>query len=44
MEEHYQILEEPGKRELFNTQLKYNSNLSNLNFKANKNLRNLEEI
>lgn len=33
MEEHYQILEELGKRELFDVQLRYNTNFSNLNFK-----------
>jgi len=33
MEEHYQILEELEKRKLFNIQLRYNTNFSNLNFK-----------
>ncbi len=33
MEEHYQILEELEKRKLFNVQLRYNTNFSNLNFK-----------
>ncbi len=33
MEEHYQILEELEKRELFDIQLRYNTNFSNLNFK-----------
>lgn len=33
MEEHYQILEELEKRELFNVELRYNTNFSNLNYK-----------
>ena len=33
MEEHYQILEELEKRELFDIELRYNTNFSNLNFK-----------
>jgi len=33
MEEHYQVLEELEKRELFDVQLRYNTNFSNLNFK-----------
>ena len=33
MEEHYQILEELEKRELFDVELRYNTNFSNLNFK-----------
>lgn len=33
MEEHYQILEELEKRKLFNVELRYNTNFSNLNFK-----------
>jgi radical SAM protein with 4Fe4S-binding SPASM domain len=37
MEEHYQILEELQKRELFDIELRYNTNFSNLNFK-NKNI------
>jgi len=37
MEEHYQILEELEKRELFDIELRYNTNFSNLKFK-NKNI------
>ncbi|PCI93854.1 MAG: hypothetical protein COB15_15595 [Flavobacteriales bacterium] len=37
MEEHYQVLEELEKRELFDIELRYNTNFSNLNFK-NKNI------
>ncbi|MGB0888343.1 MAG: twitch domain-containing radical SAM protein [Vicingaceae bacterium] len=33
MEEHYQILEALEKRELFDIELRYNTNFSNLNFK-----------
>jgi radical SAM protein with 4Fe4S-binding SPASM domain len=33
MEEHYQILEELERRELFDIELRYNTNFSNLNFK-----------
>ena len=33
MEEHYQILEELEKRKLFDVELRYNTNFSNLNFK-----------
>ncbi len=33
MEEHYQVLEELEKRKLFNIELRYNTNFSNLNFK-----------
>ena len=33
MEEHYQILAELEKRELFDIELRYNTNFSNLNFK-----------
>lgn len=33
MEEHYQVLEELEKRKLFNLELRYNTNFSNLNFK-----------
>lgn len=33
MEEHYQILAELEKRELYNVELRYNTNFSNLNFK-----------
>ncbi len=33
MEEHYHILEELEKRELFDIELRYNTNFSNLNFK-----------
>ncbi len=33
MEEHYQILEKKKKRELFDIELRYNTNFSNLNFK-----------
>lgn len=33
MEEHYQILEELKKRELFDVELRYNTNFSNLNYK-----------
>lgn len=33
MEEHYQVLEELEKRELFDIELRYNTNFSNLNFK-----------
>ncbi len=33
MEEHYQILEELEKRELFDIELRYNTNFSTLNFK-----------
>lgn len=33
MEEHYQILEELEKRQLFDVELRYNTNFSNLNFK-----------
>lgn len=35
MEEHYQILAELEKRELFDIQIRYNTNFSNLNFKEN---------
>jgi len=35
MEEHYQILEELEKRKLFDVELRYNTNFSTLNFKAN---------
>ncbi len=40
MEEHYQILEELEKRELFDVELRYNTNFSNLNFK-DKNILNI---
>jgi len=33
MEEHYQVLEELERRELFDIELRYNTNFSNLNFK-----------
>ena len=33
MDEHYQVLEELEKRKLFNVELRYNTNFSNLNFK-----------
>jgi radical SAM protein with 4Fe4S-binding SPASM domain len=33
MDEHYQVLEELEKRQLFDIQLRYNTNFSNLNFK-----------
>lgn len=33
MEEHYQVLEELEKRKLFDIELRYNTNFSNLNFK-----------
>lgn len=35
MEEHYQILAELEKRELYNVELRYNTNFSNLNFRDN---------
>jgi len=40
MEEHYQILEELERRELFDIELRYNTNFSNLNFK-DKNILNI---